>query len=384
MIIQVSCSRSPHLSAVTDVYPDVRAVFETAVNRLVQKPELVPKAKALYVYFHEYESQYGGLTQIKKLEQRMAELFPEDPKLLRFSSRFSSDSFDPTSVRPIVSPATQMKPKSVMQSIEQPTPVTNSPRPQYIQEHSPRPQYLQATNSPKRPFPMDDFESDLNRPRKLARGESPLKGAAGRRLDQQKRLQQNTGAAAWQPNAPPFVIPRDITFLLSIIPAAHLSTSLPKYNAERLVRILGQTYIPDYGAWKAGPDQPQRYDGMRPSHRELPHPRVVEFQGGRDDRPASEAHGSLHYGYPPNQYGVQPRGSTPQYLVVPPPEPPFRAEPGRSYQTVTDAYGREQPLRTESSRPSSSGYDDARHVGGARGWQNEGPYLTPAHEWYHR
>jgi cleavage stimulation factor subunit 3 len=209
-----------------------------------------------------YESKYGELSQIRKLEQRMAELFPEDPKLLRFASRYSGDGFDPTAVRPIVSPTTQMRPKNIVQSIEKTASVPDSPRPQYIQENSPRPQYIQQTNSPKRPFPAEDFESDLNRPRKLARGESPLKGAAGRRLDQQKRMQQAQGTPQWQANAPPFVVPRDITFLLSIIPRADLYTAT-KFSPESMVRLLSQTNIPDYMTWKASRDQPQlpRYDG---------------------------------------------------------------------------------------------------------------------------
>lgn len=241
---------------------DARVTFETSVSRLTAKPELLPKAKPLYSYFHKYESKYGELSQIRKLEQRMAELFPEDPKLLRFASRYSGDSFDPTAVRPIVSPASQMRPKNIVQSIEKPASVLDSPRPQYIQDNSPRPQYIQQTNSPKRPLPTEDLESDLNRPRKLARGESPLKGAAGRRLDQQKRMQQAQGAPQWQSNAPPFVIPRDVTFLLSIIPRADLYTAT-KFNPEAMVRLLNQTNIPDYMAWKASRDQPQhhRYDG---------------------------------------------------------------------------------------------------------------------------
>jgi cleavage stimulation factor subunit 3 len=238
---------------------DARVTFETSVSRLTSKPENVFKAKRLYSYFHKYESQYGELSQIQKLEKRMAELYPEDPKLLQFSKRFSDEGFDPTAARPIISPSAQMQPKRIlMQSIEQP-PLPDSPRPQY-QEASPRPQYLQATNSPKRPFQPED-EIDFNRPRKLARGESPLKGAAGRRLDQQKRL-QNQGTPQWQ-SAAPIVIPRDVTFLMSIIPRAdlyHAATISP----EALVRILSQTHVPDYGSWRASQQQqpPQQQYGM--------------------------------------------------------------------------------------------------------------------------
>jgi cleavage stimulation factor subunit 3 len=194
----------------------------------------------------------------------MADLFPEDPKLQRFASRYSAEGFDPTAVRPIISLATQMRPKHIMQSIEKPPSVVDSPRPQYRQTLSPRPQfrpeisprpvYLQTNDSPKRPFVGDDFD---NGPRKLARGESPLKGAAGRRLDQQKRLQQ-THVPAWQANGPSFVIPRDITFLLSIIPRPETYTA-SKFNPEAMVQLLGQTHIPDYSAWKALQNQPARY-----------------------------------------------------------------------------------------------------------------------------
>ena len=183
----------------------------------------------------------------------MAELYPEDPKLLHFSKRYSDEGFDPTAVRPIVSPAAQMQPKRmIMQSIEQPTSVQDSPRPQY-QEPSPRPLYLQSTNSPKRPFQPEE-DSDFNRPRKLARGESPLKGAAGRRLDQQKRL-QNQGAPQWQSNAAPFVVPRDITFLMSIIPRADLFYG-ERVKPEALVRLMSQTHVPDYATWRATHQQP--------------------------------------------------------------------------------------------------------------------------------
>ncbi|PQE09541.1 hypothetical protein CJF30_00010637 [Rutstroemia sp. NJR-2017a BBW] len=290
-----------HLISISDL-TNARVAFELAIGRLMVLPENVPKAKTLFAYFHKYESQFGTLDQIKKLESRMAELFPDDPKLLRFSARYSADGFDPTAVRQIVSPATQMKPKTVMQSIEQPPSVPDSPRPQYIQEQSPRPtqppQYVQNTNSPKRPFPMEDFENELNRPRKLARGESPLKGAAGR-----KRLQQNQGTPAWQSNAAPFVIPRDITFLLSIIPRADLYGLDPqlrnlKFNANALVHLLARTEVPDFNSWKAARDQP-RYDGMPPNQKAPSTQDYGSFAGpnsgynyeARDDRVSSVTRG---------------------------------------------------------------------------------------------
>ena len=71
-------------------FADARVVFETCVNRLTSKPETLAKARPLYAYFHKYESQYGELSQILKLEARMAELFPDDPKLKSFTCRYSS------------------------------------------------------------------------------------------------------------------------------------------------------------------------------------------------------------------------------------------------------------------------------------------------------
>lgn len=239
------------------------------MNRLTQKPETVAKAKPLYVFFHKYESEYGELSQINRLEQRMADLFTDDQKLTRFSSRYSSEGFDPTAVRLIISPVAQMRPKSIIQSIEEPVSAQPSPRPQY-REVSPRPQprqevnpipaYLQPTNSPKRPLGGEESDTESGRPRKLVRGESPLKGAAGRRLDQQKRMQQSHGGVQqWQANGPTqFMIPRDITFLLSIIPRAE-TYNATLFNAEAMVRLLDKTPIPDYSTWKASRDQVPRY-----------------------------------------------------------------------------------------------------------------------------
>lgn len=222
----------------------------------------------------------------------MAEVFPEDPKLLRFASRFSSEGFDPTAVRLIISPTTQMRPKALMQSIERQPSMPHSP-PVYPfaaeASRSPRPMMLQATNSPKRPFPVEELADELSAPRKVARGASPLKGAAGRRLDQQKRLQGTPGTA------PPFTIPRDISFLLNIIPAASTYTST-KFKPDAMVKLLRETIVPDIKTWKqareeseAPPQQQQpRYDGRRAQ---------------------TQSHGpSPVQQYPPSPYGGPPGG----------------------------------------------------------------------------
>ncbi len=213
----------------------------------------------MYAYFHKYESQFGELAQIAKLEQRMAELFPEDPKLAHFTARYSTDKFDPIAARIIVSPATQLRPKLLMPSIEQGPSLQNSPRPPPFARASPAPQFMPATNSPKRPLPADDFDEP---PRKIQRsdfgefqrGASPLKGAAGRRLDQQRRMQGQSTAAF---TATPAPIARDITFLLSQIPRADLY-DFHRLNPVGLTNLLRDTPVPEYSAWKSGGGYPSR------------------------------------------------------------------------------------------------------------------------------
>ncbi|KAG4436132.1 hypothetical protein IFR05_008375 [Cadophora sp. M221] len=363
-----------HLLSIGDT-TNARVTFQTVVSRLTQKPEMVSKAKPLYAYFHKYESQYGELSQIAKLEQRMAEIFPEDPKLSQFAARYSGEGFEPTGTRLIVSPATQTRPKGVMQSIEQPQAVMPvSPRPQYVQEasRSPRPQYLQTTNSPKRPFPVEDTENELNRPRKLARGESPLKGAAGRRLDQQKRLQQ--GAPSW--NAPPFVVPRDITFLLSIIPRADLY-SATKFKPEALVRLLQDAIVPDYNTWKQAkeesqaPTPQQRYGNntssiamnepkmyQRPHKQFQPHPDPVEMNGNGFYDPEYRGAPALAYSGPPGWHGYA--GMAPEYPSPPGIQPTHvTSEPSRSggnYYGVESGFGSRKPAIPPRLYPAAIWY----------------------------
>jgi cleavage stimulation factor subunit 3 len=205
---------------------DARAVFETTVSRLTSKPETLDKAKPLYAYFHEYESQYGELSQVIKLEKRMSELWPSEPPLQLFAHRFSAPSFDPTTARPIISPITQTRPRNLpLPSIERPTSVTNSPRLGLA--------HLPATNSPKRPFTHDESDNETLPPRKLARGESPLKGAAGRRLGESRRTKD--GHLTPQMSAP--TLPNHIMFLLKIIPGAD-KYDVTKFSAERMVELI--------------------------------------------------------------------------------------------------------------------------------------------------
>lgn len=243
-----------------DPLTDARAVFETTVNRLGQKPETLAKAKPIYAFFHEYESHYGELSQIRKLEQRIANLFPDDPKLSHFARRFSTNGFDPTALRPIISPATQTRSKAGAPAVDAGSVSRGTP---------PQPA-LNRPPSPKRQLAADDSEPETGRPRKAARSDSPLKGAAGRRLDQQKRNQQqyqqhqqqlqqqqqqqqhqsypgpgpsNLGPGMQYP-LPPAPLPRDIAVLLSMIPRAEMSHPVTRYPPEQMVRLLQYITLP--------------------------------------------------------------------------------------------------------------------------------------------
>lgn len=236
---------------------DARAVFETIVSRLTQKPETVFRAKPLFIYFHDYESQFGEIAQIIKLEQRMATYFPEDPQLLRFASRYATTTFDPTAIRPIISQRTQMRPampanivpNNVMPTVEEPS--LPAPLPVVPQEirgaspailNSPRPAHLApAMNSPKRP--LEDVEGEYNQPRKMIRGESPLKGAAGRRLDAARRNLAAAAGANTPVAAGPAPLPRGINFLFSIIPNAHTYTET-RFSPEKMVALLRTINLP--------------------------------------------------------------------------------------------------------------------------------------------
>lgn len=334
---------------------DARVVFENCVKRLTEKPASAHKARALFSYFHKYESQFGDRSQIVKLEERMAELFPNDTKLSHFTARYSSENFNPVAAPIIVSPAVQLRPKQIMQSIEQRASVLNSPRPSVRQPNSPRPNFMPSTNSPKRPLPMDDFEESLHPPRKIQRGESPLKGAAGRRLGEQRRVQATPLA-------------RDISFILGLIPPASTYT-IPRFNAASMVRLIRETAVPDFKTWKTQQEQGSR--GPMPI---IQHNRQVttdQSQYGRPQSPfdmsrgriASAAStygqsslrpGSSGSGYepPPAVYGRQdgPPPPVPGYpMPTPdvsgawPPPPQVYGAPNPGDYAVPSPYGQSAP-----------------------------------------
>ncbi|KAL8688578.1 MAG: hypothetical protein Q9218_005547 [Villophora microphyllina] len=223
-----------HLMMTNDAI-NARVVFETVVNRLTSKPETSPRAKPLYAFFHDFECKYGELTQISKLEKRMKEHFPDDPMLSHFSRRYVQQGFDPTVIRPIISPATQTRPK-----FPQTTDSTVPP------QGSPPSRTAQPNNSPKRPLPFDDSDNEAERPRKLARGESPLKGAAGRRLEQQKRNQPLQGTPQIDhalPLPPPQPLPIAITDLLSALPRKAYYPAYPRFLPGPAVEVMASVSL---------------------------------------------------------------------------------------------------------------------------------------------
>jgi cleavage stimulation factor subunit 3 len=164
----------------------------------------------------------------------MKDLFPEDSLVTRFAHRFATKEFDPTKIRLVLSPLTQLRPKSFAPPPPPQTVITT------IEPTTVR--------SPKRPLPADD--SDDSQPAsKLPRGASPLKGAAGRRLDQQKRQQQQSGSHDLRGNwssplaPPPPSLPRDVLFLLGIIPNA-ASYQATRFKPEEIIKLLRDTNIP--------------------------------------------------------------------------------------------------------------------------------------------
>lgn len=206
-------------------------MFETTVRKLASNPENVHKAKPIFAFLHEYESRYGDLTQVINLETRMRELYPEDPTLDQFAHRYAIPTFDPTSVRYILSPS-QTRQKTTMAGYT--TEMQGSPAPRYMDV---------SLNSPKRPYPTEEFDDD-NRPRKFARAESPMKSGQIRFLDQPKRVQQLNGQnTSYKPQGSPTPLPREVVTLLSIIPPAH-AYNISRLSPEKMIDLLRHVDIP--------------------------------------------------------------------------------------------------------------------------------------------
>lgn len=200
----------------------------------------------------------------------MRDLYPEEAVGLKhFAQRYGSRKFDPTSVRLVVSPTQKKTSAFLHHSIEGEQSINDSP---------PRMTDTMATNSPKRPLPIDDFE-DIQ-PRKFARGESPLKGAAGRRMNQQQRTVGTNGNFQPTPLShvqlpPPPPLPGHLAFLLSIIPKAS-TYEFRRFDASKMVELLRNIQIPNAAPVRQGPlpQQGQQWPAYPPQSQPPHHPQV--------------------------------------------------------------------------------------------------------------
>lgn len=235
-----------HLIAKDDI-TNARAVFETTVNRFTSgnNPASIAKSKPLFSFFHNYESKYGELSQIVRLEARMKELFPEDPALQQFSSRYRTPGFDPLSAYPIISP-TQTIPKSMLQPSIEVSVAANSPIQNVIDQ-------ITSTNSPKRPLQLDDDDED-GRPQKIARGESPFRGTQIRKIPQ----------PVTQTRPPPPTLPPAIMHLLSILPKASAYTE-PKLDPTVIHKLIKEKHLPAPATLAASRAPPTPQQSTTPS-----------------------------------------------------------------------------------------------------------------------
>ncbi len=308
------------------------------------------KARPLLAYMHKREAEFGDLGRVVELEKRMALLYPSDPKLANFSARYSNEKFDPIAARIIVSPAAQLRPKLILPSIEgggRPSTQRSPPPGQRQLPASPRPQPLHTTNSPKRAFALDDGE-ELNPPRKMLRGdrgESPLKGAAGRRLDQHRRRDQQHGGGpvSTSTGGPAAALPTAVTFLLGQIPApAHYHND--RFVGPRLVRLL-QDVDADVDSWKArGAGGKKAGGGARQAAASHGHGRQISSQYGhqRQSRDSPGPDGLSGLGRPNSPFGGpdSARGHTPSQTYR---QSSLRPDSRDSYEPPPASYRQDLP-----------------------------------------
>ncbi|KXT16419.1 hypothetical protein AC579_5138 [Pseudocercospora musae] len=198
-----------HLISIGDI-TNARVVFESTLPKITGSAEFSDlqkkdKCRALIVYMHDFESKYGDLAQIHKIEKRMSELYPDEPEISRFSGRFSLPTFDAMNVQLVLSP-TQAQPKVfdpaqlAAQASSAAPPVIGIEAPRQIREGTTGPEILLGPNgpyvaSPKRP--LDDSDADTPQ-RKFMRGESPMKTSAtavlGSGQGAVRMVSQSTGA----------------------------------------------------------------------------------------------------------------------------------------------------------------------------------------------
>ncbi|GAB7361272.1 hypothetical protein MBLNU230_g1332t1 [Neophaeotheca triangularis] len=275
-------------------HTNARAVFETTITKImalgnsttnaatgeksVDRSLQREKCRPLITYMHAFESQFGDLPMMKRLETRMADLYPEEPSLNRFAHRFLSlggSGFDAMATQLQLHPS-QARPRGSFPQEDFPT----IPQGGNQTEAPGGGQLMLGPNGPYLASPkrtLDDV-SDVETPqRKFARGDSPapLKGAAGRRIVSNSISslspsvanmnaikpanadnaapgggggfmtrnyqpgQPPTSAAGPPPGGPvgPPKLPPQVNFLLSIIPPAqHYRATV--FNPQAMVDLL--------------------------------------------------------------------------------------------------------------------------------------------------
>ncbi|KAG0137661.1 hypothetical protein HOY82DRAFT_646849 [Tuber indicum] len=268
------------LVAINDI-TNARDVFDGFVGRVTAE-----KARKVYEFFYKYEAHYGELDQVYMMEKRMSELYPTDPDISRFSSRYAYKGVDPCSSLCVVSTAQQCKP--ISKAISPPDLDQVARYGRDFLDHPVSPPSGPAnsqTVSPKGP-PIKDLSdsSEYQMLRKRHQPDSPLMGAAvqkryqprdarkqqdlmkspdrnildpdhgmhnggyrhGMYKNNQSQLQPHHPQPMnmHQPPAPP-ELPTIIRALLSILPGPD------KYQEERLrpeaiVELLRNLHLPDH------------------------------------------------------------------------------------------------------------------------------------------
>ncbi|KAK3715587.1 mRNA 3'-end-processing protein rna14 [Vermiconidia calcicola] len=221
---------------------NARAVFETTMTKIVnatsrELEKQRQKCRPLLTYMHDFESNYGDLDKIHRVEKRMKEMYPDEPDVSRFGARYALPSFDGMSAQLVISP-TQARPAPPQAMIEQSNDIRLGPNGPYI------------ARSPKRALDDSDSEGPA---RKFMRGDSPLKGAAGRRMQGHQPSSSITAAApaplggfatknyvpaaAAPPVVHPSPLPYDLHSLLSRMPHASQYRST-LFDPGKLVEYL--------------------------------------------------------------------------------------------------------------------------------------------------
>ena len=163
-----------------------RGVFETVVGRITNAPgpeksggvsadDKKRKLRALFSFMHSFESEYGDLQQIQRIEQRTRDLFPGESEVAIFSSRFTLPSFDPLEAQILLSPA-QAQPRKTYNSANTTIPNIETPN----GGRSPAPKY--PSSRPQRPL----RRQSQARARGL-RGRHPTKEIRPQRIPTERR-----------------------------------------------------------------------------------------------------------------------------------------------------------------------------------------------------